>query len=150
MCIAIVDFLQKMHHEADNSSIEKVRLNCLVDSGCCGMPVQASALLQRTLEAADEHGTFSSSRSDLLKNTVLAKIRLLQALQAEAVSNPLSNKKSSSVDSISYMERRYAEIMLAREHCLTLIPRFLLEAIDDKDAEAFGKVYVKLRETSHV
>ncbi|CAM9766485.1 unnamed protein product [Ectocarpus fasciculatus] len=109
----------------------------------------ASALLQRTLEAADGHGMFSSSRSDLLKNTVLAKIRLLQALQAEAVSSPLSNKKSSSADSTSHMERRYAEIMLAREYCLTLIPRFLLEAIDDKDAEAFGKVYVKLRETSH-
>lgn len=66
------------------------------------------------------------------------------------MSNPLSNKHSSSVDSVSHTERRYAEIMLAKEHCLTLIPRFLLEAIDDKDAEAFGKVYVKLRETSHM
>lgn len=95
----------------------------------------------------DAQGTFSSSRPDLLKNTILAEIRYLQALQAEAKGVPDSPRKSgpSPAESESRTERLYADLVMAKEHCLTLIPRFLLEAIDDKDAEAFGKVYVKLR-----
>ncbi|CAM9105270.1 unnamed protein product, partial [Hapterophycus canaliculatus] len=107
----------------------------------------ASALLLRTLEAVDSQGTFSSSRPDLLKNTILAEIRYLQALQAEAIGMPdsLSKSEPSQAELASRTQRLYTKMMIAKENCLTLIPRFLLEAIDNKDAEAFGRVYVKLR-----
>lgn len=109
-------------------------------------------LLERTLEAVDTHGTFSSSQSDLLKNTLLAKVRFLQALQAEVfkLSNAHSTDRPSSVVHASQSEKLYAEMMSIKDQCLVLIPRFLLEAIDDKDAEAFGKVYIKLREASYM
>ncbi|CAM9812280.1 unnamed protein product [Scytosiphon promiscuus] len=111
----------------------------------------ASALLLRTLEAVDAHGTFSSSRPDLLKNTILAEIRYLQALQAEAVGMPHLRSKSepSSVEMASRMEGLFAEMVKAKERCVRLIPRFMKGAINDKDAEAFGKVYVKLRGESY-
>ena len=108
--------------------------------------IQASSLLQRTLEAVDSSHTFSSSRKDLLKNTVLAMLRLLQALQAAAVIVADANKKSSVAKvPFSFVNNLYVEARAVKEQCLKLIPRFLLEAGDDKDAEAFGRAYIKLR-----
>lgn len=108
--------------------------------------LQASALLDQTLEAVDERRTFSSPISDLLKNTVLAKVRLLQAWHAEASKMAQAKKKTKAEAAPEVLAKIFGEIMLAKEQCLTLIARFLLEAIDDKDAEAFGKIYIKLRE----
>lgn len=99
----------------------------------------------------DAHGTFSSSRADLLKNTVLAKVRFLQALQAEIVrmADAHGRNRPSSAAPASHSENLYAEMVLTKDQCLALIPRFLLEDIDDKDAKAFGEVYIKLREASY-
>lgn len=47
--------------------------------------------------------------------------------------------------SLSPLDKLYAEVRSTKEQCLTLIPRFMLEEGDDKDAETFGKVYIKLR-----
>lgn len=82
----------------------------------------------------------------LLKNTILAKIRLLQALQAAAFIASKANEKRSVTElSLSPLDKLYAEARSTKEQCLVLIPRFMLEARDDKDAEAFGKIYIKLR-----
>lgn len=43
------------------------------------------------------------------------------------------------------MESMVKEMMWAKEQCLLLIPRFLLESEDDRDAEVFGKEYIRLR-----
>lgn len=96
----------------------------------------------------DSHGTFSSPRADLLKNTMLAQVRLLQALQAAVVSASTVeiHTRSEKIRSSAVLEKLAVDIVVIREQCLTLISRFLLEAADDKDAEAFGKMYMKLRE----
>lgn len=109
---------------------------------------QSSALLLQTLEAVDLHDTLSSSRKDLLKNTVLAQVRLYHALKLAVVtaSKVDRNKESRETLALATVDKLFQEMMAAREHCLRLIPRFLLEAEDDKDAEAFGKVYIGLRE----
>lgn len=119
---------------------------------CCLTPYQASTLLRRTLETVDIRGTFSSSRSDLLKNTVLAEVRLYHALQvalaasvASSANESVSTKRVLSTSSPVW-EDLYAEMTVVKARCLELIPRFLTEALDDKDAEAFGRVYIQLRE----
>lgn len=100
----------------------------------------------------DARGTFSSSRPDLLKNTVLAEVRLYHALQIALTASVTSsaNERVSTKQllptSPPVWEDLYAEIMVVKSRCLELIPRFLTEALDDKDAEAFGRVYIQLRE----
>lgn len=101
--------------------------------------------MQQTLEAVDLNGAFSSSRADLLKNTVLAEVRLFHALQAAFAAASTSARNIRPTAAFA-REKLHADTVLARERCITLIPRFLAEAIDDKDAEAFAKMYIKLRE----
>lgn len=94
----------------------------------------------------DSSEAFSSSHVDLLKNAILAKVRLLQALQAAVKVASNANKKSSITEiSLSPLDKLYADVRSTTEQCLTLIPRFMLEAGDDKDAQYFGKIYIKLR-----
>ena len=118
---------------------------------CLSIPSQASTLLRRTLEEVDLRGTFSSSRSDLLKNTVLAEVRLYHALQimaAVAITSASASARTSSKETISTSqnwESMYSDISMVKARCLELIPRFLTEALDDKDAEAFGKIYIELK-----
>lgn len=112
---------------------------------------QASALLLQTLNAVDERGGFSSSRADLLKNTVLAQVRYHHALQTKFVAarnrEPnITTMQAANKDIPPSVEKLLQEIARVKKQCLNLIPRFLLEAEDDKDAEAFGKTYIMLKE----
>lgn len=43
------------------------------------------------------------------------------------------------------VEELVKEMLRAKDQCLRLIPRFLLESENDKDAEAFGREYITLR-----
>lgn len=65
------------------------------------------------------------------------------------MSDAHNRNRPSSVAHAANSERLYSEMVKTKDQCLVLIPRLLLEAIDDKDAEAFGKVYIKLREVSY-
>lgn len=96
----------------------------------------------------DLRDAFSSPRKDLLKNTVLAQVRLHHALKLAVVKGSRVDRNKESRDTLTpaTLEGLVHEMTVAREQSLRLIPRFLLEAEDDVDAEAFGKVYVGLRE----
>lgn len=78
----------------------------------------------------------------------MAQIRLHHALR---VALALAKKNEPSVQQRMnqpiplVVENMVKEMLWAKEQCLRLIPRFLLESENDKDAEAFGKEYIKFR-----
>lgn len=83
---------------------------------------------------------------------MLAEVRLYHALQIALAASVASNAservstKRMLPTSPAVWEDLYAEMAAVKARCLEMIPRFLTEALDDKDAEAFGRVYIQLRE----
>ncbi|CAM9741979.1 unnamed protein product, partial [Choristocarpus tenellus] len=110
----------------------------------------AASLLGDTLEAVDAYDTFSSPRADLLKNTMLAYVRLQNALELGLVEEEVTLAQSSRLGTGTRASEssRGTEQIGKRDGSGRVRPRFLKEHPRDRDANAFARVYSRLREVS--
>jgi hypothetical protein len=105
---------------------------------------EASSLLTATLAAESRHGNVSatSPHRDVLKNSVLAAVRLHQGMEIEA-SSAAAGGGSASAEALKRAAALKVELAGAGEAMVRQVRRFLRELPLDKDAPVFAAALQK-------
>ncbi|CAN0290455.1 unnamed protein product [Discosporangium mesarthrocarpum] len=110
----------------------------------------AASLLGETLEAVDAHGTLSSLKGDLVKNTALSYIRLQGALELGLLEQRALRAPTAAAEEAEHQRARTLEEEEEDNRLLTLhmLERFLRDNSGDRDESSFARIYARLREVT--